>query len=650
MNTAPFGSWKSPINSDLIVSESISLTQTAFDQNDIYWVELRPSERGRMVIVKWADGKPIDLTPAPFNARTRVHEYGGGECLIDHGVIYFSNFADQRLYRIDPGSAPRPITPAIDPSLDSGQCLRYADGVMDRQRNRIICVREDHTAPGEAVNTLVSVDANGDDAGGTILVSGNNFYSNPRLSPDGKRLAWLTWNHPNMPWDGTELWIGDLDRRGEVSSPVLVAGGLAESIFQPQWSPDGTLYFVSDQTGWWNLYRWRNDRIEPVCPMNAEFGAPAWAFGISTYAFESSQRIICAFEENGRGQLALLDTTTLRLERIDLPYAELGAIHAIPGRVVFIAGSPTRSLEVVSLDLATRALTVLQKSNRLAIDDGYFSVPQAIEFPTENGLTAHAFYYPPRNRDFAAPPGEKPPLLVLSHGGPTGSTSTTLKLGYQYWTSRGFAIVDVDYGGSAGYGRAYRQRLNDQWGIVDVNDCANAARYLIQRGAVDPKRVAIRGGSAGGYTTLAALVFTDVFKAGASHYGISDLETMTQDTHKFESRYLDNLIGPYPARRDIYLARSPIHFIDRLMCPLILFQGLEDKVVPPDQSAMMFEAVKQKGLPTAYVAFEGEQHGFRQAKNIKRALDGELYFYSKVFHFDLADPVEPVQIENLSNR
>ncbi|MBI5032372.1 MAG: S9 family peptidase [Chloroflexi bacterium] len=645
---APYGSWKSPITSDVIVSEKITLAQPTLDGDDLYWSEMRAAEKGRYVIVRRTpDGKTTDLTPMPFNARTRVHEYGGGAFVVDRGTIFFSNFADQRLYRQDPGSAPRPLTPAVD--------LRYADGVMDRERNRIICVREDHTAPGEAVNTLVSVNIDGDDAGGTVLVSGNNFYSNPRLSPDGKRLAWLTWNHPNMPWDGTELWIGNLDGRGAVSpskmahAPKLVAGGIAESIFQPEWSPDGTLYFVSDKTGWWNFYRLRDGNIEPLCPMDAEFGRPAWVFKASTYAFESNERIVCTFKEKGQTRFATLNTTTRQLDRIDLPFTEIASVRAASGRALFIAGSPSQSLSIVLLDLKTHQTQILKESEPVSVDAGYLSTPQAIEFPIENGLTAHAFFYPPTNRDFAAPRDDKPPLIVMSHGGPTSAATTELDLEFQYWTSRGFAVVDVNYGGSTGYGRAYRMRLNDNWGIVDVNDCVNAARYLIQRGDVDGNRIAIRGGSAGGYTTLAALVFTDVFKAGASYYGISDLETMTRDTHKFESRYLDNLIGPYPARRDIYLARSPIHFIDRLACPLILFQGLEDQVVPPDQSAVMFEAVKKKGLPTAYLAFEGEQHGFRQAKNIKRALDAEAYFYSKVFKFDLADAVDLVKIENLNN-
>ncbi|MDE3088942.1 MAG: S9 family peptidase [Chloroflexota bacterium] len=639
---APYGSWKSPITSDLIVAGTVSLSQIAFDGDDVYWIEQRPAEAGRNVIVRRTpEGKTIDMTPPPFNARTRVHEYGGGAYMVDRGTIYFSNFADQRLYRQNPGAAPQPLTPAVD--------LRYADGVIDRRRNRMIVVREDHTADGqEAVNTLVSISLDGDNAGGTVLIRSNNFYSSPRLSPGGTRLAWLTWNHPNMPWDGTELWVGNIDANGAVTAPTRVAGGVAESIFQPEWSPDGVLYFISDKTGWWNLYRWRSQgEIEPLCAMDAEFGTPQWVFGLSTYAFESSQRIICSYEQAGDVHLARLDLTARRLEEMETPYQEIAYVRALPGRVVFWAGAPTTFPAIVQLDLATRRIDVLRHSSDLQIDPGYCSTPQAIEFPTENHQAAYAFFYPPRNSDFAAPAGEKPPLLVFSHGGPTGATSSTLQLGIQYWTSHGFAVADVNYGGSSGYGRAYRQRLNGQWGVVDLNDCANAARYLVQRGLVDGKRLAIRGGSAGGYTTLAALTFTDVFQAGASHFGISDLEVFVKDTHKFESRYLETLVGPFPARRDLYYARSPIHFTDRLSCPLIVFQGLEDKVVPPNQAELMVAALRAKKLPVAYLAFAGEQHGFRRAENIKRTLDAELYFYGKVFGFELADPVEPVVIENL---
>ena len=637
---APYGSWKSPITSDVIVSETIGLGQIALDGEDIYWVEMRPAEGGRNVIVRRTpDGRTADITPDPFNARTRVHEYGGGDLIVADGTVYFSNFADQRLYRQDPGAAPRPITPEAD--------LRYADGIIDHRRGRMICVREDHTVAGrEATNTIVSLGLDGGD-GGQVLVSGNDFYSSPRLSPDGSRLAWLTWNHPNMPWDGTELWVGGLKADGSLGRIERVAGGARESIFQPEWSPEGVLHFVSDRTGWWNLYRWRDGRIDPLVEIEAEFGMPQWVFGMSTYAFESADCIICTYTQQGTYRLASLDTTTGKLDLIETSYTQIWELRAAPGRVVFSAGSPTEPASIVQLGLATQEIEVLRRSSRIAIDAGYLSIPRAIEFPTEHGLTAHAFFYVPQNRDYIAPTSERPPLLVISHGGPTGTTSSALNLMIQYWTSRGIAVLDVNYGGSTGHGRAYRQRLESQWGVVDVDDCVNGARYLVERGEVDGNRLAIRGGSAGGYTTLSALTFRDIFKAGASYFGISDLEALAKDTHKFESRYLDRLIGPYPERRDLYRERSPIHFTHRLSCPMIIFQGLEDKVVPPNQAEMMFEAVRAKGLPVAYLPFEGEQHGFRRAENIKRALDAELYFYSKVFGFELADPVEPVPIENL---
>ena len=639
---APHGSWKSPITSDLIVAETIGLGGTAIEGDDVYWMELRPKEGGRLVVVqrrRTPESKTTDLTPMPFNARTRVHEYGGRAYAVADGTAYFSNFADQRLYRQDPGAEPRPITPEI--------ALRYADYVVDRRRNLLFCVREDHTAPGEAVNTLVTVKCDGDESGGQVIISGNNFYSSPRLSPDGSRLAWLTWNHPNMPWDGTELWAGEVNADGSLGHAERVAGGPAESVFQPEWSPDGVLYFVSDRTGWWNLYRWQKGNIEPLCPMEAEFGEPQWNFGMSTYAFESPGRIICTYTQKGTYHLASLDTATLKLEEIPTPYTDVGSVRAAPGRVLFLAGSPTEPWSIVHLDLRTRQFEVLRRTSAIKVNPGYVSTPEEIEFPTEGGLTAHAFFYAPRNRDFTAPAGEKPPLIVMSHGGPTAAVSGVFNPNIQYWTSRGFAVMDVNYGGSTGYGRAYRQRLNGQWGVVDVHDCANGAHYLAAQDRVDGERLIIRGGSAGGYTTLAALTFQSIFKAGASHFGISDLETMTKDTHKFESRYLDTLVAPYPARRDVYVERSPIHFTHRLSSAMILFQGLEDKIVPPDQSEKMFEAVRAKELPVAYLAFEGEQHGFRKAENIKRTLDAELYFYSKVFKFDLADPVEPVEIENL---
>jgi dipeptidyl aminopeptidase/acylaminoacyl peptidase len=454
-----------------------------------------------------------------------------------------------------------------------------------------------------------------------------------------------------MPWDSSELWVGELDAAGLLTTSKLVAGGNTESIFQPEWSPDGKLCFVSDRTGWWNLYqidvKETGANAQPLSEIAAEFGMPQWGLGMSTYAFAAAERIVCTYLQNGISRLALIDTRTKKLEPIDCSYTDLKYVRAAEGFAVMRAGSPTEAAAIVKFDLTTKAFAVLRRSNNLEIDAGYLSTLRAVEFPTEDGQTAHGFFYPARNRDYAGPAGERPPLLVMSHGGPTSAAGTALSLSIQYWTSRGIAVLDVNYGGSTGYGRAYRERLKDKWGIVDVDDCVNGARYLVGKDEVDGERLMITGGSAGGYTTLCALTFRDTFNAGASHYGVSDAEALAKETHKFESRYLDGLMGPYPARRDIYFARSPINFTERLSCPTIFFQGLEDKVVPPNQAETMVKALRAKGIPVAYLPFAGEQHGFRQAKNIKRALDGELYFYSRVFGFELAEPVEPVAIDNL---
>jgi len=636
----PYGAWKSPITSDLIVSESIRLVEIALDGSDTYWIESRPAEQGRCVVVRRSvDGSTFDLAPAPFNARSRVHEYGGGAFAVADGTVFFSHFGDHRLYRQDPGGQPFAIAPEGS--------MRYADMIVDRHRDRLICVREDHSVEGrEAINALVSLDVDG---GGSarVVAEGNDFYSSPRISADGSRLAWLTWNHPNMPWDGTEVWVGDLQEDGSVGRATRVAGGVSESIFQPEWSPDGTLYFVSDRTGWWNLYRWNGTSVTPVCPMEAEFGAPQWVFGMSTYAFCSADLIICTYTQRGVWHLGSVNTASGEIKRIETPYTDIECVRASPEHAVFLAGSPTEVTSLVELDLSTEELSVLRRSSGVELDPAYLSLPRAIEFPTENGLTAHAFFYRPRNPEHVGPPGEKPPLLVVSHGGPTASASSELSLSVQYWTSRGFGVLDVNYGGSTGYGREYRQRLEYKWGIVDVDDCINGALFLADQGEVDSRRLVIRGGSAGGYTTLCALTFRDVFRAGASYYGIGDLEVVTEDSHKFESRYGDLMIGPYPEGRDIYRERSPINYVERLSCPVIFFQGLDDKVVPPNQAEMMVSALRKKGVPVAYLPFEGEQHGFRQAENIKRCLDAELYFYGKVLGFEPAGTIEPVRIENL---
>jgi dipeptidyl aminopeptidase/acylaminoacyl peptidase len=644
-HVAPYGSWKSPITSDLIVSATVGLGQIVLDGGDTYWLELRPSEGGRNCVVRGTpDGIISDVTPQGFNARTRVHEYGGGDFAVRDGAVYFTNFADQRVYRQTNAEAPpQPLTP-------EGK-FRYADFVVDAARGLLYAVREDHADQGgEAVNTIVTVSLGGasNEDGGRIIASGNDFYSTPRVSPDGTHLAWLTWNHPNMPWDGCELWVGDLNADGMLGASRRVAGGAEESIFQPEWSPSGTLYFVSDRNNWWNIYRLSgDDETEIVYEAETEFGLPQWVFALSTYAFASDDLVVCAYARRGDWSLGLLDTRRKTLEQVEVPYTDVMYVCAEPTRAVFRAGSPTDRAAVVELDLKTRGTKVLRRASETDVNPDYVSTPRAVEFPTEGGRTAHAFFYPPRNRDLVAPEGERPPLLVKCHGGPTSSASSTLRLDTQYWTSRGIAVLDVNYGGSTGYGREYRKRLGGEWGVVDVDDCVNGAKYLIEQGEVDAARCVITGGSAGGFTTLNALTFRDTFRAGASHFGISDLTVFVGDTHKFESRYLERLVGPYPERADLYFERSSLNFTERLSCPIIFFQGLEDKVVPPNQAELMVEALRRKRLPVAYVAFEGEQHGFRKAENIKRALDGELYFYSRVFNFPLADQVEPVEIENL---
>lgn len=638
---APYGAWKSPITSDLIVSEFVGLREVALDGEDVYWVEGRPSEGGRYVVVRrGSDGKIEDVTPQGFNARTRVHEYGGAAYMVADGTVYFSNYADQRLYRQERGGEPRAITPEIE--------FRYADAVLDKRRGRLICVREDHTVEArEAVNVIVGVKVDGDEEGGQVLVVGNDFYSSPRISPDGTKLAWLTWHHPNMPWDGTELWVGEMGEDGSIGAMEKVAGGDEESVFQPEWSPDGVLHFISDRTGWWNLYRLRDGELEALCKKEVDFGMPQWVFGVSTYGFLSPSRIVCTYSESGAKHIAILDSQSGKLEPLKVPYTYISSVKVAKDRVAFVGASPTELERVTLYDVEVQKEEVLRKAANIDVDPGYISVPEAIEFPTEGGLTSHGFFYAPKNKDHKAPEGEKPPLLVFSHGGPTSASTSALDLELQYWSSRGIGVLDVNYGGSTGYGREYRQRLNGQWGIVDVDDCVNGAHYLVERGNADPKWLAIRGGSAGGYTTLNALTFRDVFAAGASYYGISDLEAMALDTHKFESRYLDSMIGPYPERKDLYYERSAIHFTEQLSAPMILFQGLEDKVVPPNQAEMMVEALRKKGLPVAYVTYEGEQHGFRRAETIKHSLDSELYFYSRIFGFAPADAIEPVKIENL---
>jgi dipeptidyl aminopeptidase/acylaminoacyl peptidase len=636
---AEYGSWASPFTAESLVADAVTLSTVRLGPDGrVLWLEARPKE-GRSVLV----GDGADLSPAPLSVRTRVHEYGGGAYTVAGNDVYASNFADNALYRLSPDAEP-----VLFHQLEGA---RYADGGYDPARGRLILVREDHRGEGEAVNTLVALDLTS--GAETVLVEGATFYAAPRVSPDGTRLAWLSWNHPRMPWDGTELWVADIDSDGRPGPATLVAGGPTESIAQPEWAPDGSLVLVSDRTGWWNLYRQPADALGnadatvPLLPMEAEFAEPAWVFGRSCYAIAPDGRILASYTRNGDAHLLLLDPATGAPRRVRTPFTEIEEVGAGDGFAVFVGGSATEPNTLVRLDFATMQTTVLRRSAPSPTDLAYISVAQPIEFPTEHGLTAYAFFYPATNPDFVGPDGELPPLLVLSHGGPTAASTSTLRPLIQFWTSRGFGVVDVNYGGSTGYGREYRQRLTGTWGVVDVDDCVNAARYLVGEGLADPERLAIRGGSAGGYTTLCALAFHDYFKAGASYYGVGDAEALARDTHKFEARYLDSLIGPYPEAAALYRERSPIHHTERLSSALILFQGLDDKVVPPNQSETMYAAVKERGLPVAYLPFEGEGHGFRQAATIVRAAEAELAFYGAVFGFTPADKIEPFPIENL---
>jgi len=623
----------------MVASGVTRLGQIEIDDDDIYWSEMRPSEGGRYVIVKHSfEGETIDVNPPPFNARTRVHEYGGGAYKVSNDVIYFTDFNDQRIYKMKCGEKPKPITPKT--------ALRYADIVFDLQRDRILCVREDHRKQGkEAVNTIISMDLNGKDV--KKIVFGNDFYSSPRISPDGSYLAWITWNHPCMPWDKTELWIGELSDNNLVEKPIRITRDHEESVVQPLWSPESILYFISDGNNWWNIYCWKDDKVTPICPMEAEYATPPWLFAQSNYAFESKHKIISSYVKKGVWHISRLNIETGEGEEIKTPYTSISDLHVLHNYAVFIGGSAQETESVVKLDLDRGTTDVLKRSSEIFIDSSNLSKPKPIEFPTEKDLTAYALYYEPRNNDYTGPLNAKPPLLVFVHGGPTSAASSTFSWPIQFWTSRGFAVVDVNYGGSTGYGREYRQRLNGQWGVIDVDDCVNAAKYLVSIGEVNGGQLAIRGGSAGGYTTINSLTFRDVFKAGASYYGISDLEVFVEDTHKFESKYLDTLIGSYPERKDLYRNRSAIHHLDRLITPLILFQGLEDKIVPPNQAELIVKELRKKGIPHAYILFDGEQHGFRQAKNIKRSLEAELYFYSKIFGFKSDLTEVPIIIEDL---
>jgi len=651
---APYGSWTSPLSIEALVSGVVGLREPLLDGGHLYWLEARPTEGGRQVVVRRApDGSTRDVSPAGVNVRSRVHEYGGGAHAVSGGTLVYSNWADGRLYAMVPGDAgPAPGQPGAA-SADSPPAraltpegpFHYADLQIDLGRARVICVREDRSGPGEPVNTLVAVRLDGS-ADPNTLVAGADFYSSPRLSPDGRRLAWLSWNHPNMPWDGTDLWLADLDARGRPGPVEHVAGSAAEWTSQPRWSPAGDLCFVDERTGWMNLYRRLDDRrIQPLAPAQAEFAHPDWPLGLATYGFTGDGAILAVARRNGRDELWSIAGDGSDPRGIDVPFTEMEWLRVDGEAAYLVASGPTDFPALVRLDLRTGAHQAIRRSTGLRIDPADVSIAEPVEFATEGGLTANGLFYAPRNARFRGPEGEAPPLIVQSHGGPTSAARTGLSIGTQLLTSRGIAVLDVDYGGSTGYGREYRRRLEGNWGIVDVDDCVNGAEALAVRGLVDPKRLAIEGGSASGYTTLCAITFRDRFRAGVSSYGIGDLAALEQTTHKFESRYTWRLVGPYPEAAAVYRERSPVFFADRIRCPVLILQGLEDPVVPPDQARSMLAALAANRVPRAALFFEGEQHGFRKAETIVRSFEAELSFYGQVFGFTPSDQIEPIVLE-----
>lgn len=634
---APYGSWPSAITADLVAEDAIGLSQPRLDGRDLYWIEARPEEDGRRVIVRQNNrGTVTDVLPDGFNARTRVHEYGGGDFCVHEGTVWFSNFDDQRLYRIVDGGDPEPVTP----EPDEPAALRYADGVVTNDGASVICVRESHDGD-EVTNDLVAVPADGDGEP-VVLATGRDFYAHPRLDPDGDRLVWLEWDHPNMPWDGTELHEATLGGDRELTDVRLVAGGEDESIFQPTYDPTGRLHLVSDRTGWWNLYREVDGELEALYPSSAEFGLPMWQLGYSTYAFLDDGRIAASRFEDGADRMFILDTEGRRAEPVDLSHTSLSYIVAGDDHIVFVGASPWEPPALLEFEVETETVTPIRYSTDEFIEPSLISIPEPIEFPTGDGDTAHAVFYPPTNPEVDPPEDELPPLIVEIHGGPTSHRDAGFDISSQFWTSRGFGLVEVNYRGSTGYGREYRESLRGQWGVLDVEDAVAAARFLVERGDADPDRLIIRGGSAGGFTTLLALTTDDTFAAGASYFGVADVRSLVEHTHKFESRYIEGLMDG-----SVMEERSALTHVDGLSAPVAVFQGDEDEVVPPEQAEVIVRSLRDKELPHAYLLFEGEQHGFRRSETIRRALEAELSFYGQVFGFQPADDIDPVKVENL---
>ena len=640
VKTAPYGTWISPITASDTASGVKSLFEVEIDRAHIYWLESRPGEGGRNALMRTSLKSPAtvhEVTSPTVNICTKVHEYGGGNYRVHEGVVYYANYFDQRLYAQEIGRPPRPLTTANG--------LRYADFEVDAQRQRVLCVREDHRAEGEAINQLVAIALTGE-AEGTVLFGLSDFVSSPRLSPDGTKLAWVSWSHPNMPWDATELWVAEIALDGTLRNEMRLDPDRKQSFVEPRWGQDGTLYFASDRTGWWNLYAWDGSNTRALYPLAAEFSWPAWQFNLRSYVLLNNDTAAVTFLQDGTQRLALLDLASGDAKLIDIELASLTSLSARQEMIYGVASYNDRASEIIELTPGQNSIRMLSKPNKAMLAPNMISKAEPVTFPTTNANHAYANYYPPTNPDFQAADGELPPLIVQVHGGPTSIASSSFNLKKQYWTSRGFALLDVNYGGSSGFGRDYRERLYGNWGIVDVDDVVHGALHMARIGKADPDRLLISGGSAGGFTVLAALALKDVFSAGANYFGVADIEALAQDTHKFESRYDDQLVGQCPEGRNLYAERSPINHLDGFKAPLIVLQGLDDPVVPPNQSELIVDALRSKGVPVAYLPFAGEQHGFRKAETITRALEAELYFYGRIFGFSPADAIDPVSIDN----
>lgn len=639
--TAACGSWHSPICLDQLIHNVVRLGEPAVDGDRVCWLETRPSDGGRSILVAKDPGKPkYDLTPEPFSVRSRAHEYGGGSYLMRGERLWFINDGDQCIYfmSLHSGKVRRLTEPGKK---------RYAQLCLDEAWNRLIAICEDHSGDGEPASYVAAIDLDSGRVG--PMIDGADFYSDPQLSPNGRQLAWLSWSHPNLPWDTTELWLADLDADGNPAAPRLISLGRDESVFCPLWSPDGTLYFVSDRSGWWNLYRQQGEQTVAVNAEQAECGMPQWVFGMCTYGFIDEHNLVVASTADGLWRLHRLDLRTGEKTRVARRWTNIGHVAAGPGHCLLLGGSEDTAFSAISVDDDGNE-QILGSAMSDPIDPAYVSIPKAITFPTSDGDVAHGFYYAPVNPAFCVADDEKPPLLVNCHGGPTSATVTTIKLDIQFWTTRGFAVLDVNYRGSTGYGREYRQKLYGAWGLADIEDCIHGARYLTEQGLADPKRLGIRGGSAGGFAVLAALAFHDTFAVGASFFGIGDLKKMFETTHKFEACYDYWLLGPKEDIDRLCEDRSPLHHADRISCPTIFLQGLDDKVVPPEQSASMARALERNGIPVTLIEFAGEGHGFRQSQNIRRGYEAELYFYGRILGFTPADDLEPVVIRNLEDR